>query len=195
MEAVVEFLKKYKFVIAVCLVLAVVLVVAELLLGRSVFGPDGKFGWFNNNVLSNENSQRLVDAYSLTHILHGIIFYFLLWLVARKLPARSRFLIAILMEVGWEIVENSPLIINRYRMGAQQGYVGDSILNSSSDVIMMMAGFWFASYFKPKFSVVLLAAIEIILLFWIRDNLTINFLMLFYPSPAIKAWQLLGQGV
>ena len=94
-------------------------------LGRSPLGPDGKFGWWDGNIWSSENSQRVADAYSFSHIAHGILFFGLLWLVARRLPVSYRFLIAVLLEAGWEVLENSPLIINRYREATiALGYVG-----------------------------------------------------------------------
>src|SRR4051812_19573109 len=110
----------------------------ELAMGRSPLGPDGKFGWWEGNIWSNENSQRLADPYSFSHIGHGILFFGLFWLVGRKLPVRYRLGLALLLEAGWELLENSPLIINRYREATiALGYAGDSVLNSMSDVLMM----------------------------------------------------------
>src|SRR6185436_5435783 len=94
-------------------------------LGRSPLGPDGKFGWWDSDVWSSENSQRVADAYSFSHIIHGILFYAFLWLVARRLPLRYRFIAALIIEAVWEILENSPLVINRYREATiALGYVG-----------------------------------------------------------------------
>src|SRR5262245_42171101 len=90
-------------------------VAAELWMGRLFFGPDGRFGWWEGDIWSAEQSQRLVDAYSVSHIVHGLLFYVLLWLVARRVPVQYRFVTAVAVEAGWEILENSPLIINRYR--------------------------------------------------------------------------------
>ena len=163
-------------------------------MGRSVFGPDGRFGWWDGNIYSSENSQRLFDAYSLTHIIHGFIFYFLLWLVARVLPVKYRLLAAVLLEGAWEILENSPFIINRYRsQTVSLGYTGDSILNSLSDIVMMSAGFLIAWRVKVWQSVLAIVAIELALLWWVRDNLTINIIMLIHPIEAIKNWQSAGQ--
>jgi len=162
-------------------------------LGRSPLGPDGKFGWWDGNIWSSENSQRVADAYSFSHIAHGILFFALLWLVARRLPVSYRFLIAVLLEAGWEVLENSPLIINRYREATiALGYVGDSVLNSCSDIAMMALGFWFASRMKTWVSVAAVLAMEVFCLLWVRDNLTLNIIMLIHPIDALKAWQSAG---
>jgi hypothetical protein len=168
----------------------------ELLMGRSPLGPDGRFGFWESSIWSDECSQRLADPYSFSHIGHGLLFYGVLWLVARKLPLRYRFFIAVLLEAGWELLENSPLIINRYRAGTiAQGYVGDSVMNSLSDIVMMSFGFLFASRVRPWMSVALLLIMEIGCAVCIRDNLTLNIIMLVHPIAAIKAWQMAGQPV
>jgi hypothetical protein len=163
-------------------------------LGRSPLGPDAKFGWWDGDIWSSENSQRVADAYSFSHIAHGILFFGLLWLVARRLPVSYRFLIAVLLEAGWEVLENSPLIINRYREATiALGYVGDSVLNSCSDIAMMALGFWFASRTKTWVSVAAVLAMEVFCLLWVRDNLTLNVIMLIHPIDALKVWQAAGQ--
>jgi hypothetical protein len=168
----------------------------ELLMGRSPLGPDGRFGFWESSIWSNECSQRLADPYSFSHIGHGLLFFGLLWLLARRLPLRHRFLIAVFLEASWELLENSPLIINRYRAGTiAQGYVGDSVMNSLSDVMMMSLGFLFASRVRPWMSVALLLIMEVGCLLWIRDNLALNIIMLVHPIAAIKAWQMAGQPV
>ena len=162
-------------------------------LGRSPLGPDGKFGWWDGNIWSSENSQRVADAYSFSHIVHGILFFGLLTLVARSLPLHHRFTLALVLEAGWEVLENSPIIINRYREATiALGYVGDSVLNSCSDIAMMALGFWFASRMRVWASVAAVLAMELFCLFWVRDNLTLNVIMLVHPFEAIKAWQSAG---
>lgn len=158
--------------------------------GRSLLGPDGIFGLWEGDIYSNEQSQRLFDPYSFTHFLHGFGFYALLWLLVRKLPVRYRLVGAVILEGLWELLENSSFIINRYRAETIAiGYIGDSILNSLSDIVMMVIGFLTASRLKAWQSIVIFVAIEISLLFWIRDNLTLNIIMLIYPSEIIKNWQ------
>jgi len=165
-------------------------------MGRSPLGPDSRFGLWEGNIWSNECSQRLADPYSFSHVTHGILFYGCLWLVARKLPLRHRFVVALLLEAGWELLENSPLIINRYREATiALGYVGDSIMNSLSDITMMCLGFLFACQVRPWISVLAVLAMEIGCAIWIRDNLTLNIVMLLHPFDAIKAWQTAGQGI
>jgi hypothetical protein len=135
-------------------------------------------------------SQMLADWYSFSHIVHGLLFYAILWLVARGVPVERRFLIALLVECAWEIAENTPMVIDRYRTAtAALGYSGDSVLNSASDIAMMAIGFLAARKLAPSASVALLIALEAIPLLAIRDNLTLNIWMLLAPSDAIRAWQ------
>lgn len=165
----------------------------ELWMGRSPLGPDGKFGLWESDIWSSENSQRFADPYSFSHLIHGMLFYAGLWVVARKLPLRFRLLIALGLEAGWELLENSPFIINRYRETTiSLGYVGDSVLNSLSDILMMMLGFLFAWRAKPWFTVAVIIVMEIGCALWIRDNLTLNIIMLIHPVEAIKQWQMAG---
>ena len=162
-------------------------------MGRSLFGPDGKPGLWEGDIWSSECSQRLADAYSFSHIGHGLLFFGLLWLFARRVPIRFRFLIAVLVEAGWEMLENSPIIINRYREATMAlGYSGDSILNSLSDILMMCFGFFLAWRLPLWASVMLFVAMEVGCALWVRDNLTLNVIMLVHPVEAIKAWQMGG---
>ena len=188
-----SFLRSHRWIILASIAVLALTAIVERSLGRSLLGPDGRFGWWDGDIWSSENSQRVLDAYSFSHIVHGILFFAFLWLVARRLPVRYRFLIALLIEAGWEILENSPLIINRYREATiAQGYVGDSVLNSCSDVLMVAIGFLFASRMRAWVSVAAVATMEIVCLLWVRDNLTLNVIMLIHPIDAIKAWQSAG---
>jgi hypothetical protein len=165
----------------------------EIGMGRTLLGPDGRFGWWDGDVWSSENSQRVADPYSISHIAHGVLFYALLWLVARRLPVETRFGLALLLEAGWEVLENSPAVIERYRETTiALGYVGDSVLNSCCDVLMMALGFLLARRLRPRWSAVSVVAMELVCLLWVRDNLTLNVIMLVHPIPAIKAWQSAG---
>ena len=184
------FLEKHRFVILSCMVVLSAVASIERFSGRSLFGPDGHFGWWDGNVWSSENSQRVADAYSFSHIIHGMLFYGFLWLVARRLPVKYRFLLALLIEAGWELLENSPLIINRYREATiALGYVGDSVLNSVCDVGMMALGFLVARFTRVWVIVATIIVLELGCLWWVRDNLTLNILMLAYPVQSVKAWQ------
>jgi len=191
-----HFLKRYKWIVGVFISILALTAAIELLMGRSFRGPDGKFGLWESNIWSSENSQRFADPYSFSHIVHGILFYAGLWLVARKLPVRHRLLIALAIEAGWEILENSPLIINRYREATiSLGYVGDSVFNSLSDILMMTLGFLFAWRVKPWAGIVAVIAMEVGCAIWVRDNLTLNVIMLIHPIDAIKHWQMAGAPV
>ena len=194
MTLVINFLKKYRFVILSAIIVFTLVGLVEFFSGRLPLGPDGKFGWWDGNIWGNENSQRVADAYSFSHIIHGILFYAFLWLVMRKFPLKYRFLVALLVEAGWELLENSPLIINRYREATiALGYMGDSILNSVCDVVMMVAGFIIARFSKIWLSIALVIIFELGCLFWVRDNLTLNVLMLVHPVEPVKIWQSEGQ--
>jgi hypothetical protein len=139
----------------------------------------------------SEMSQHLADWYTYSHVLHGIIFYWLLSIVSRGyLSVGARLVIAMFVEAGWEILENTPLIINRYRaVTISRDYFGDSILNSAGDMLAMLVGFLLASRLPAWVTVILLIATEVILLALIRDNLTLNIVMLLYPQEWIKQWQ------
>jgi hypothetical protein len=176
-------------------VLAVMIATAaiELWMGRLPFGPDGRFGWLETNIWSSEQSQRVLDPYSFSHVLHGFLFYGLIWLVARRLPLRTRFLITVVLEAGWEILENSPLVIDRYRaVTISLGYVCDSVLNSLSDIVMCAIGFLLAARLRLAGSIALIVTVELLMLVLIRDNLTLNILMLLTPIEAIRQWQMQG---
>jgi hypothetical protein len=162
----------------------------ELAFGRHPICTCGAIDLWVGQRDSPKTSQMLADWYSLSHIVHGLLFYALLWLVARRRPVGWRFLAAMLIEAGWEVIENTPFVIDRYRATtAAIGYSGDSILNSTSDILMMAFGFLVARKLPLWASIALLIALEIIPLFVIRDNLTLNIWALLAPNAAVQAWQ------
>jgi len=137
-----------------------------------------------------EQSQMLADWYSPSHIVHGFLFYALLHIAARRWPVERRFFVALFVEAVWEVFENTPMIIDRYREATiALGYSGDSILNSMSDILVMALGFWAARRLPVWVSVVAVLLLELIPLLAIRDNLTLNVLMLVAPTDAVRAWQ------
>jgi len=144
-------------------------------------------------ISSPENSQHLTDWYSYTHVLHGIAFYLILWLAAPGLPIGLRFALALGLEAGWEIFENTPFIIDRYRQSAlAQGYFGDSVINSVSDTLATAFGFGLARVLPVWSIVALVIAAELFSAYMIRDNLVLNILQLVFPSEAISNWQVGG---
>jgi hypothetical protein len=172
--------------------LAATLLAAVILLavGRPPICTCGDIDLWVNSAASDRTSQMLADWYSPSHILHGILFYALLTRLLPRWSVERRFLLATLVEAAWELVENSPIIINRYREATiALGYTGDSVLNSVSDIAMMGVGFWLARKLPLWLTLVLVALLELVPLLVIRDNLTLNVWMLLAPNPAIREWQ------
>ncbi len=163
--------------------------------GQPLIAASGHILLWVGDPRSADTSQQLTDWYSFSHIIHGFIFFGLLRFLAPNLPLAARFLIAMGIEIGWEITENTPAIIQHYRKQAlAAGYVGDSILNSVSDTVMMSCGFFFASRVRARAVVALALAFELFTACAIRDNLTLNVLGLIAPSDwapmhAIHDWQ------
>ena len=173
---------------ATVLVLAAVLVLQAM--GRPPICTCGAIELWVNEGDSPKTSQMLADWYSPSHVIHGFIFYGFLWLAARSWPIERRFLVALLLEIGWEILENTDWAINRYREATIAiGYTGDSILNTMSDIAMMALGFWLARKLPLWLTAALAIALELAALTAVRDNLTLNVWMFLLPNDTIRAWQ------
>src|ERR1044071_6028955 len=174
-------------------IIAGMLVIAILYLrwqGRVWWCACGELYPVSLRVSSMHNSQHLLDAYSLSHILHGTLFYGLFWLVGRRWSFAWRLVGAAAIEVGWEMLENSPIIINRYRAATiSLGYTGDSIFNSLGDIGCFVVGFYLARRMGLWRSVVFFVVVELLMLWWMRDNLALNILMLMWPIEAVRKWQ------
>jgi hypothetical protein len=160
------------------------------LFGQPAICACGYIKWWEGVVLSAGNSQHLTDWYSISHVLHGILFYWLLSKFFPKVSVAARLAVAVGVEVTWEIIENTPWLIEHYRQQAlAQGYTGDSILNSVSDTVAMIVGFVAAWRLPAWVSMVALIALEALMLYCIRDSLTLNILNLIYPLDAVSQWQ------
>lgn len=176
------------YVLTILAVLAAALV--EWLNGRLLICKCGYVKLWHGVVYSSENSQHLTDWYTPSHIIHGILFFAALWLVARRVRFAWRLAMAMAIEAGWEMVENSRFIIERYRTVTMSlDYFGDSIVNSTMDMAAMALGFWIAARFPVWFSVALVIGFEVMTAIIIRDGLALNVVMLLFPIQAVLDWQ------
>jgi len=183
--------KKHLFIALIIIVAAAVVLIA---MGRIPFCKCGIIAFWSSDVSSNQQSQQFTDPYTFTHVLHGIGLYFLVWLLfGRRLTFGQRLILAVALESGWEILENTEFILNRYRAATISfDYWGDSVFNSVGDIIAMLIGFWFTAKLPWWGSLIAFIVIDSLLLFFIRDSLIINIIMLIHPVEAIKTWQVHG---
>ncbi len=157
--------------------------------GRLWLCSCGQFFLWVSEARSSNTSQHLLDPYSFTHVLHGFVFYWLLRWFAPRLSWPWQLWLAVAAEAVWEVIENSNFVIQRYREAGVLGYFGDTIVNSLGDIVMCGFGFVLARYLGFVRSLALFVAVEVVLLFWIRDSLLLNVVMLIYPVEWIKQWQ------
>ena len=181
--------KKYVIASIALLLLAGAILLA---MGRVPICKCGYVKAWHGVVFSSENSQHLSDWYTFSHIIHGFAFYLLFWAIGGRFgwPLGLRLVLAIVLESVWEIFENTPLVINRYRsVTIALDYYGDSVLNSLADIAAMVVGFFLAARLPVAVVVALTIAMELFVAYWIRDNLTLNIIQLIHPFEPILRWQ------
>ena len=162
----------------------------EVKMGRNLTYQHGPVRVWSGDIRSDQNSQQIADPYTFTHVIHGAAFYGLTRLVLRRSSFGLCAIIAMTLEAAWEVYENTDQVINRYRAETiSLGYYGDSVINSIADMLSCAAGLWLAWRLPKKVTIVWIVAVEVILAIWIRDNLTLNIIMLVHPINAIRSWQ------
>jgi hypothetical protein len=185
--------------VAALIAIAASLVLLALLLwleGRFAFCTCGVFRVWSGDTCSSTNSQQLFDPYSFTHVLHGFLLFWLVALIARSLKAWQlapawQLWLALTLEAAWEVFENTPFVIERYRAEtAALGYTGDTIVNSFGDVTCAVVGFLVARKLGVKRAIIVFLVLELILILWIHDSLLLQLLMLIHPVETIKLWQM-----
>jgi hypothetical protein len=178
---------------------AIVLAVAAATLagmGRPWWCKAGDAALWSGEVQSRHNSQHLLDPYTFTHVLHGLALYALVWGLFGRIASRTtRAWIGFVIEVAWELVENTDAVVERYRAATiSLDYYGDSVTNSLGDIVAFGVGYWIAGVVPVWTSVVGFLVVDGLLVLWIRDSLLMNVLMLVHPVEAVRQWQQRGGG-
>jgi uncharacterized protein DUF2585 len=176
------------------LILVLVIALAAILerqMGRPLAYQHGPVRVWSGDVKSDQNSQQISDPYTFTHVMHGALFYGLTRVVLPSTSLGVRAIASLTLEAAWEVYENTDQVINRYRAETVSlGYYGDSVINSVADMLACLAGFVLTRRLPVRVTLAWIVIVEIVLALWIRDNLTLNILMLIHPMQAVRAWQL-----
>jgi hypothetical protein len=176
--------------VLVCVTVVIATAVQLRWQGRLWWCACGGWSPWSSDAWGSHTSQHFFDPYSFTHVSHGLVLCGVLALTMRRVPLAWRFALAVGIECAWEMIENSAYVIARYRSAtASVGYEGDTVANSLGDILTCAVGFWLASRLGLRWSLALFTVVEFVLLWWIRDNLTLNVVMLIYPLDAVRAWQ------
>ena len=180
---------KWPLAVAAVAVAAAAITLSSM--GRTWWCTIGDMAPWSFDIWSAHNSQHLLDPYTFTHILHGVLFYGVLRLVFGKERFRIRLMVAVVLESAWELIENSERVIQSYRESTiSLDYYGDSVMNSMADIGAMVGGFFLASTLPVWGSVMFFIVVEVTLALLIRDSLILNIIMLTFPIEAIKDWQM-----
>ena len=159
--------------------------------GRLWICACGYFRLWSGNICSSDNSQHLLDPYSLTHVLHGFLFFWIVAGLMKKLRPTWQLTVAVALEAMWEVFENTDFVINRYRSEtAALGYTGDTIVNSFGDILCCLIGFMIARRLGWRWSIIVFFVLEVIMILWIRDSLLLEIVMLIFSIDTIRAWQM-----
>jgi hypothetical protein len=179
-----------KIYLMIGLAILVLQAVALLAMGLPAICRCGYVELWHGNPSGPETSQHLFDWYTYTHVIHGFGFYLLLWLLAPRAPFGLRLAFAIGLESAWEIFENTPFVMERYRLSAlARGYFGDSVINSGADTIAAVFGFVLAARLPVWSTLAVAVAMELFAGYMIHDNLTLNIIQLLYPNALVSRWQ------
>jgi hypothetical protein len=180
-----------RFDIAIVAAIVAVAMALEFEMGRTPTYAKGPIRVWSGDIHSDQNSQQMFDPYSFTHVVHGAAFYGLSRAMLRGASFGPAAIFAVTLEAAWEVYENTNTVVDRYRAETiSLGYFGDSMLNSFFDIAACLLGFALAWRRRGWLTLAWVVVIEVVLAVWIRDNLTLNILMLIHPMQAIKAWQL-----
>jgi hypothetical protein len=171
--------------------LTILATIGWLAINDAVWWSSAHASVWSSDIWSRANSQHPLDPYTLTHMMHGVLCFLTVNIFAKRLPLSRQFFLTVVFACAWELAENSPMFIERYRIvTAASEYVGDALVNSTTDIIACSLGFYLASRFKVGISIAVFCFVEIAMMILVRDNLALNVVMIVFPVDSLRAWQL-----